>query len=103
LVTNVSPLAPKEQIRRHFSAHGQILVFEPQIDKATGGALGVIFIKYGTHAEAAAASSVNMAGSLVLPSSDSTLVAKNSRSRWCLMVTASGCVLYYTSWENVGG
>jgi RNA recognition motif. (a.k.a. RRM, RBD, or RNP domain) len=53
LVTNVSPLTPKEQIRRHFSAHGQILVFEPQIDKATGGALGVIFIKYGTHAEAA--------------------------------------------------
>jgi hypothetical protein len=52
LVTNVSPLAPKEQIRRHFSAHGQILVFEPQIDKTTGGALGVIFIKYGTHAEA---------------------------------------------------
>jgi len=53
LVTNVSPLAPKEQIRRLFSAHGPILVFEPQIDKATGGALGVIFIKYGTHAEAA--------------------------------------------------
>lgn len=52
LVTNVSPLAPKEQIRRHFSAHGQILVFEPQIDKTTGGALGIIFIKYGTHAEA---------------------------------------------------
>ena len=53
LVTNVSPLAPKEQVRRHFSAHGQILVFEPQVDKATGGALGIIFIKYGTHAEAA--------------------------------------------------
>ncbi|KAI0299438.1 hypothetical protein B0F90DRAFT_623558 [Multifurca ochricompacta] len=53
LVTNVSPLAPKEQIRRHFSAHGPILLFEPQVDKATGGALGIIFIKYGTHAEAA--------------------------------------------------
>ena len=53
LVTNVSPLAPKEQIRRHFSAHGQILVFEPQIDKATGGPLGIIFIKYSTHTEAA--------------------------------------------------
>ena len=53
LVTNVSPLAPKEQIRRHFSAYGQILIFEPQVDKATGGALGIIFVKYGTHAEAA--------------------------------------------------
>ncbi|KAI9513437.1 hypothetical protein F5148DRAFT_971638 [Russula earlei] len=53
LVTNVSPLAPKEQIRRHFSAYGPILVFEPQVDKATGGALGIIFIKFGTHAEAA--------------------------------------------------
>jgi hypothetical protein len=28
-------------------------MFEPQVDKATGGALGIIFIKYGTHAEAA--------------------------------------------------
>ncbi|KAI0301235.1 hypothetical protein BC826DRAFT_988269 [Russula brevipes] len=53
LVTNVSPLTPKEQIRRHFSTYGPILVFEPQIDKATGGALGIFFIKYGTHSEAA--------------------------------------------------
>ena len=52
LVTNVSPLAPKEQIRRLFSAHGSILLFEPQVDKATGGALGIIFIKYSSHAEA---------------------------------------------------
>jgi hypothetical protein len=28
-------------------------MFEPQVDKATGGALGIVFIKYGTHAEAA--------------------------------------------------
>lgn len=28
-------------------------MFEPQVDKATGGALGIIFIKYGSHAEAA--------------------------------------------------
>ena len=53
LVTNVSSLLPKEQIRRHFSAHGPILVFEPQIDKSTGEALDIIFVKYGTHAKAA--------------------------------------------------
>ncbi|KAI0052382.1 hypothetical protein FA95DRAFT_1391046 [Auriscalpium vulgare] len=53
LVVGVSPLTPKDQIRRHFSAHGNIVSFEPQIDKTTGGALGIIFIKYSSHSEAA--------------------------------------------------
>jgi hypothetical protein len=50
-----------------------------------------------------AASSVNMGGSFILPSLASTSVAKTLRSRWYLIVTASGCVLYYTSWENISG
>ncbi|KAI0058353.1 hypothetical protein BV25DRAFT_1891455 [Artomyces pyxidatus] len=52
LVTNISPLTPSQQIRRHFSVHGTVVAFEPQIDKATGGALGIVFIKYSSHAEA---------------------------------------------------
>ncbi|KAI0314929.1 hypothetical protein OF83DRAFT_1134444 [Amylostereum chailletii] len=52
LVMNVNPLTPKDQIRRHFEKHGNIISLEPQIDKATGGALGIVFVKYSTHAEA---------------------------------------------------
>ncbi|THH14837.1 hypothetical protein EW146_g5561 [Bondarzewia mesenterica] len=52
LVTNVSPLMPNQEIRRHFSKYGPILTFDPQIDKTTGGALGIVFIKFSTHDEA---------------------------------------------------
>lgn len=52
LVLNLSPLTPNSYIRRCFSAHGTITSFEPQIDKATGGALGIVFIRYSTHEEA---------------------------------------------------
>lgn len=52
LVTNISPLTPNQQIRRHFAVHGHIQSFEPQIDKANGGPLGIVFIKYGSHEEA---------------------------------------------------
>jgi RNA recognition motif-containing protein len=52
LITNISPLTPNQQIRRHFSVHGPITSFEPQIDMENGGALGIIFIKYGSHEEA---------------------------------------------------
>ena len=41
-----------DQTRRYFSAHGPILEFKPQIDKATGEALDIISVKYGTHAKA---------------------------------------------------
>ncbi|KAH9947798.1 hypothetical protein B0H21DRAFT_691297 [Amylocystis lapponica] len=52
LVTNLSPLTPNQHIRRHFSAYGTITSFEPQIDKARGGALGIVFIKFSSHEEA---------------------------------------------------
>lgn len=52
LITNISPLTPNQMIRRHFSVHGPVTSFEPQIDKENGGALGIIFIKYGSHEEA---------------------------------------------------
>ncbi|KAI0074924.1 SET-domain-containing protein [Panus rudis PR-1116 ss-1] len=54
LVLNLSPLSSNQNIRRHFSTYGSILSFEPQIDKATGVALGIVLIKYASHAEAAA-------------------------------------------------
>ncbi|KZT22302.1 hypothetical protein NEOLEDRAFT_1181040 [Neolentinus lepideus HHB14362 ss-1] len=52
LVTNIYPLTPNQQIRRHFAVHGAIHSFEPQIDKANGSPLGIVFIKYATHEEA---------------------------------------------------
>ncbi|KAL0946150.1 hypothetical protein HGRIS_012413 [Hohenbuehelia grisea] len=52
LVTNISPLTSNQQIRRHFSSYGIISSFEPQIDPTSGGALGIIFIRYATHEEA---------------------------------------------------
>ncbi|KAH7928848.1 hypothetical protein BV22DRAFT_1003907 [Leucogyrophana mollusca] len=52
LITNLSPLAPNQHLRRHFGAHGKIASFEPQIDMETGGALGIVFIKYHTNEEA---------------------------------------------------
>jgi RNA recognition motif-containing protein len=52
LVINISPLTPNQQIRRHFGAHGRVVSFEPQIDKQTGGALGIVLVKFSTHEEA---------------------------------------------------
>jgi hypothetical protein len=52
LITNLSPLAPNQQLRRHFSLHGNLVSFEPQIDKENGSALGIVFIKYNTNEEA---------------------------------------------------
>lgn len=49
---NLSPLTPTQQIRRVFGAHGKISSFDPQIDMATGVALGIVFIRYQTHEEA---------------------------------------------------
>ncbi|THH28985.1 hypothetical protein EUX98_g5209 [Antrodiella citrinella] len=52
LVMNVSPLSSNQNIRRYFQELGTIVSFEPQIDKANGGALGIIFIRYAYHEEA---------------------------------------------------
>ncbi|KAI8989151.1 hypothetical protein BD414DRAFT_514827 [Trametes punicea] len=52
LILGISPLMPNQHIRRHFGVHGTITSFEPQIDKSSGGALGIVFIKYTTHEEA---------------------------------------------------
>lgn len=52
LVTNISPLTPNQQIRRHFGTHGTIQSFEPQIDRENGSALGIILIRFSTHDEA---------------------------------------------------
>ncbi|KAI0325507.1 hypothetical protein GY45DRAFT_1287086 [Cubamyces sp. BRFM 1775] len=52
LILGISPLMPNQHIRRHFGVHGTITSFEPQIDKSSGGALGIVFIRYTTHEEA---------------------------------------------------
>ncbi|EIW53395.1 uncharacterized protein TRAVEDRAFT_154887 [Trametes versicolor FP-101664 SS1] len=52
LVLGISPLMPNQNIRRHFGVHGTITSFEPQIDKSSGGALGIVFIRYTSHEEA---------------------------------------------------
>ncbi|KAI0827421.1 hypothetical protein BC628DRAFT_1318587 [Trametes gibbosa] len=52
LILGISPLMPNQHIRRHFSVHGTITSFEPQIDRSSGGALGIVLIKYTTHEEA---------------------------------------------------
>ena len=52
MAVNISPLTSNQQIRRHFAVHGRIISFEPEIDKTTGGALGIVYIKFSTHEEA---------------------------------------------------
>ena len=52
LVTGIPPLTPTQEIRRHLAAHGALLTFDPQIDKTTGAALGIAFVRYATHDEA---------------------------------------------------
>ncbi|EJF61682.1 hypothetical protein DICSQDRAFT_85722 [Dichomitus squalens LYAD-421 SS1] len=52
LVLGISPLMPNQHLRRHFGMHGTIMSFEPQIDKSSGGALGIVFIRYMSHEDA---------------------------------------------------
>ncbi|KAI0752705.1 hypothetical protein C8Q80DRAFT_1267213 [Daedaleopsis nitida] len=52
LVLGIPPLMPNQHIRRHFGAHGNIMSFEPQIDKSNGAALGIVSIRYATQEEA---------------------------------------------------
>lgn len=52
MAVNISPLTSNHQIRRHFAVHGRIVSFEPEIDKTTGSALGIVYIKFSTHEEA---------------------------------------------------
>lgn len=52
LVMNLSPLTPNQHIRRHFSSYGTISSFEPHINKATGAALGIVFIRFSSNDEA---------------------------------------------------
>ena len=54
LVLGLSALIPNQHLRRHFGAHGTILSFEPQIDKSSGGALGIVRITFSSHDEAKA-------------------------------------------------
>ena len=49
LVLNLSPLAATSAIRRHFSSYGPIVSFEPQMNQATGAALGIVYIKFAAH------------------------------------------------------
>lgn len=51
-MVNISPLTSNQQIRRHFAVHGRVISFEPEIDKTTGSALGIVYIKFSTHEEA---------------------------------------------------
>ena len=48
----ISPLTPTQHLRRNFQQHGNLISFEPQIDKENGSALGILFLKFGTHEEA---------------------------------------------------
>ncbi len=52
LVTGISPLTPTAALRRTFTTHGALLSFEPQIDSSNGSALGILALKYTTHADA---------------------------------------------------
>ena len=49
---HISPLSSNQHIRRYFSSYGTVTSFEPQIDKANGGALGIVFVRFATHEEA---------------------------------------------------
>lgn len=49
---NLSPLSSNQHIRRHFGVYGHIVSFEPQIDKSTGAALGIVLVTFSSHAEA---------------------------------------------------
>ncbi|PPQ92507.1 hypothetical protein CVT25_010340 [Psilocybe cyanescens] len=52
LITGILPLTPNPVLRRTFAAYGNVISFEPQIDKENGSALGILYIKYQNHEEA---------------------------------------------------
>ncbi|KAF8153235.1 hypothetical protein B0H34DRAFT_663177 [Crassisporium funariophilum] len=52
LITNISPLTPNNALRQYLGQHGNVVSYEPQVDNQTGGAIGVLFLKYSTHEEA---------------------------------------------------
>ena len=52
LIIGISPLTPTQNLRRNFQRHGNLISFEPQIDKENGSALGILFLKFCTHEEA---------------------------------------------------
>ncbi|KAI0685143.1 hypothetical protein BC835DRAFT_1421550 [Cytidiella melzeri] len=49
---NLSPLTSNSIAWRHFEPYGPIAVFEPQINKAIGAALWIMFIRLGSNEEA---------------------------------------------------
>lgn len=53
LVTNIPPLTPTSALRGHYRSYGNVSSFEWQIDRSNGAALGVLFIRFATAAEAA--------------------------------------------------
>ncbi|KAJ3811847.1 hypothetical protein F5876DRAFT_38703 [Lentinula aff. lateritia] len=52
IITNIALLTPTNVLRAHFSQYGNIMSFEPQIDKQNGSSLGIVCIRYLTHIEA---------------------------------------------------
>lgn len=52
LILHLPVLVPNAQIRRHFSIYGKIMSFDPEIDRSTGAALGIVAITFSTHEEA---------------------------------------------------
>ncbi|KAL5520617.1 SET1 [Sanghuangporus sanghuang] len=52
LIFGFSELTPTPKIRQHFSKYGSIASFERELDRVTGGQMGVASIKYSTHEEA---------------------------------------------------
>ncbi|KAI0797390.1 hypothetical protein BC629DRAFT_1581681 [Irpex lacteus] len=50
LIMNISPLTSNSTIRRHFRLYGDCLSFEPQINKATGASLGIVWIRFCSNA-----------------------------------------------------
>ena len=48
----ISPLTPTQSLRRNFQQYGNLVSFEPQIDKENGSALGILFLKFSLHEEA---------------------------------------------------
>ncbi|KAJ3764467.1 hypothetical protein EV360DRAFT_31311 [Lentinula raphanica] len=52
IITNIALLTPTNVLRAHFSQYGTLMSFEPQIDKQNGSSLGILCIRYPSHAEA---------------------------------------------------
>ncbi|KAG2007314.1 Setd1a protein [Coprinopsis cinerea AmutBmut pab1-1] len=52
LFTNLSPLTSNSDLKRHLGQYGQIVSFDPQIDREKGSALGVVHVRFMTHEEA---------------------------------------------------